>query len=74
VPGLVFDTSLSGTRVARELDRLVIERGKPEMVVSDNGSEFTILTWADQISDIEVAGVTDRGRHLRCKRSALRLS
>ena len=45
------DTSLSGVRVARELDRLMIERGKPRMVVSDNGSEFTsnaILTWADQ--------------------------
>jgi len=38
---LVADTSLSGTRVARELDRLVIERGKPKMVVSDNGSELT---------------------------------
>ncbi|WGR93648.1 IS3 family transposase [Bradyrhizobium sp. ISRA443] len=48
---LVADTSLSGIRVARELDRLVIERGKPKMVVSDNGSELTsnaILTWADQ--------------------------
>jgi putative transposase len=48
---LVADTSLSGTRVARELDRLLIERGKPKMVVSDNGSELTsnaILTWADQ--------------------------
>jgi putative transposase len=48
---LVADTSLSGTRVARELDRLVIERGKPKMVVSDDGSELTsnaILTWADQ--------------------------
>ncbi|WP_370115751.1 IS3 family transposase [Bradyrhizobium sp. USDA 329] len=48
---LVADTSLSGTRVARELDRLLMERGKPKMVVSDNGSEFTsnaILTWADQ--------------------------
>jgi putative transposase len=48
---LVADTSLSGTRVARELDRLVIERGKPKMMVSDNGSELTsnaILTWADQ--------------------------
>ncbi len=46
---LVADTSLSGTRVARELDRLLIERGKPRMVVSDNGSELTaILTWADQ--------------------------
>jgi putative transposase len=48
---LVADTSLSGTRVARELDRLMVERGKPKMVVSDNGSELTsnaILTWADQ--------------------------
>jgi putative transposase len=26
--------------VARELDRLMIERGKPRMVVSDNGSEL----------------------------------
>ena len=47
---LVADTSLSGIRVARELDRLMIERGKPKMMVSDNGSELTsnaILTWAD---------------------------
>jgi putative transposase len=48
---LVPDTSLSGVRVARELDRLMIERGKPKMVVSDNGSELTsnaVLIWADQ--------------------------
>ncbi|MET4233274.1 transposase InsO family protein [Bradyrhizobium sp. LA6.10] len=45
------DTSLSGTRLARELGRLMMERGKPKMVVSDNGSELTsnaILTWADE--------------------------
>jgi putative transposase len=48
---LVADTSLSGVRVARELDRLIAERGRPKMIVSDNGSEFTsnaILAWADQ--------------------------
>jgi putative transposase len=48
---LVADTSLSGVRVARELDRLITERGWPKMIVSDNGSEFTsnaILAWADQ--------------------------
>jgi putative transposase len=48
---LVADTSLSGTRVARELDRLVIDRGKPGTIVSDNGTELTsnaILTWADE--------------------------
>lgn len=49
---LVADTSLSGLRVARELNRLIAERGKPKMIVSDNGSEFTsnaILGWAGQI-------------------------
>lgn len=49
---LVVDTSLSGVRVARELDRIVRERGRrPCMIVSDNGTEFTsnaILAWADQ--------------------------
>mgnify|MGYP001807754631 CR=1 FL=1 len=48
---LVADTSLSGLRVARELDRVIAERGRPKMIVSDNGSEFTsnaILAWADR--------------------------
>ena len=47
----VADTSLSGTRVARELDCLIAFRGKPAMRVSDNGTELTsnaILGWADQ--------------------------
>lgn len=36
--------------MTRELDALIAARGKPAMIVSDNGSEFTsnaILTWAD---------------------------
>lgn len=48
---LVADTSLSGMRVARELDRIIEGRGKPKMTVSDNGSEFTsnaILQWTDR--------------------------
>jgi putative transposase len=32
--------NLSGVRVARELDQLIAERGRPRMIVSDNGSEF----------------------------------
>jgi putative transposase len=47
---LIADTSISGMRVARELDRLLVERGKPKTTVSDNGTEFTsnaILQWAD---------------------------
>ena len=35
---LIADTSISGTRVARELDRLLGERGKPKTIVSDNGT------------------------------------
>lgn len=45
------DTSLPGPRVARVLDRIVAERGKPEMIVSDNGTELTcnaVLKWAEQ--------------------------
>lgn len=36
---LVADTSLSGLRVTRELDRLIAERGAPNTNVSDNGTE-----------------------------------
>lgn len=43
------DTSISGRRVARELTDLIAERGKPDMIVSDHGTEFTsnaILAWS----------------------------
>ncbi|UWU19472.1 IS3 family transposase (plasmid) [Rhizobium sullae] len=43
------DTSISGRRVARELTALIERRGKPGMIVSDNGTEFTsnaILAWS----------------------------
>ena len=45
------DTSISGKRVARELTALIDARGKPGMIVSDNGTEFTsnaILSWAKE--------------------------
>ncbi|MHC2585440.1 transposase InsO family protein [Bradyrhizobium diazoefficiens] len=45
------DTSISGHRVARELTALIGQRGKPGMIVSDNGTEFTsnaMLAWAEQ--------------------------
>ncbi|WP_434734537.1 IS3 family transposase (plasmid) [Rhizobium sp. YTUHZ044] len=35
------DTSISGRRVARELTALIERRGKPGMIVSDNGTELT---------------------------------
>jgi putative transposase len=45
------DTSISGIRVARELTALIDARGKPQMIVSDNGTEFTsnaILAWTKE--------------------------
>jgi putative transposase len=38
---LVVDTSLTGLRVARELDRIADLQGYPGMLVSDNGTELT---------------------------------
>ena len=50
---LVADSSLSGTRVARELDAVIARRGCPKTVVSDNGTEFTstaILSWCQRMT------------------------
>jgi putative transposase len=45
------DTSISGARVARELDAIIARRGPPERIVSDNGTELTsraILGWTNR--------------------------
>ena len=50
---LVVDSSLSGRRVVRELNRLMELRGVPLMMFSDNGSELTshaILRWQQERS------------------------
>ena len=47
---LVPNTSISGVRVARELDTIACRRGRPSAVVSDDGTELTsnaILAWSD---------------------------
>jgi putative transposase len=46
---VVPDFSLSGLRVIRELEAIIAIRGKPAMIVSDNGTELTsnaVLRWA----------------------------
>lgn len=46
---LIADTSISGARVARELDQVIAQRGRPRTCVSDNGTELTsmaILAWS----------------------------
>lgn len=45
------DTSISGKRVARELNSLIDRRGKPALIVSDHGTEFTsnaMLAWSHE--------------------------
>lgn len=47
----VVDASISGARVARELARVIAWRGKPGLIVSDHGTEFTstaMLTWTQK--------------------------
>ena len=49
----VPDTSISGKRVVRELTDLIAVRGKPGMIVSDNGTELTsnaVLEWCGETS------------------------
>ena len=67
------DTSISGKRVARELTTLVGTRGKPQMIVSDNGTEFTsnaMLGWA---KDHVWTGITSH-RADRCRTAISSLS
>src|ERR1041384_8315525 len=45
------DTSLSGWRVRRVLDRITGERGRPEAIVVDNGPKFrgrAMESWSEQ--------------------------
>ncbi len=45
------DTSISGRRVARELTALIARRGRPGLIVSDHGTEFTsnaMLAWSEE--------------------------
>jgi putative transposase len=47
----VPDTSISGKRVVRELAELIAVRGRPAMIVSDNGTELTsnaVLAWCGE--------------------------
>ena len=38
---LIADTSLSGVRLARELEAIIERRGKPMMIISNSGTKFT---------------------------------
>ena len=53
---LVADPSLSGVRVARELDAVIAVRGRPQTVVSDNGPKLTATAKLRWQQDTGVAG------------------
>lgn len=45
------ERSITGVRVTQELSELIKSRGKPEEILSDNGTEFisnTVLSWAQE--------------------------
>ena len=44
---ILVDTSISGVRVARELNRLIDLHGRPVYIVCDNGTEFTSMAMFD---------------------------
>lgn len=48
---ITVDTSLNGRRVCDELDQVIESRGKPDRILSDNGTEFTstaVLKWCQE--------------------------
>jgi transposase InsO family protein len=48
---VIADTSISGRCVVRELDAIVAGRGRPDLIVSDHGTEFTsnaMLAWSQE--------------------------
>lgn len=57
---LVADTSLSGARVARELDAIVVARGRPRSCVSDNGTELTSMAILARARRARWIGTTSR--------------
>jgi putative transposase len=51
--GAIPDTSISGRRVARELTAIGERRGRPGMIVSDHGTEFTCSGRSPQIQGLK---------------------
>jgi len=48
---ITVDASLSGRRVCEELEQVIESRGKPDRILSDNGTEFTsiaVLKWCQE--------------------------
>ena len=68
----IADTSISGKRVARELTDLIAWRGKPELMVSDNGTEFTSNAMLRELPGTPAGRTLERDPVLRARRRPLR--
>jgi len=58
-PAIHVDTSIPGKAVTDVLDRLTETRGKPQIIITDNGPEFTakaFLSWAEK-QDIHISHI-----------------
>jgi putative transposase len=65
-PALEVDTSITGARVTRTLDRAIEIHGKPDRLIMDNGPEFTsraMIEWAGR-RGIELAWI-DPGKPIQ---------
>ena len=67
------DTSISGRRVARELTALIERRGKPGMIVSDNGPSSPRTPCSPGRRTTESSGTSLR-RESRCRTGSARVS
>ena len=67
---LEVDSSLSSRRVTRTLDRIIEQRGTPEVIRCDNGPELTsrhILGWCEEkkIDLVHISQKADAERSCR---------
>ena len=65
--GAIPDTSISGRRVARELTAIIERHGKPGMIVSDHGTEFTCKRYARLVPRQRYRLALHRAGKSRCR-------
>jgi putative transposase len=56
VLAIEIDTSLSSKRIIRTLERVILDRGKPNIIRTDNGPKFTskdLELWA-RVNEIQI--------------------
>ncbi|WP_371260745.1 DDE-type integrase/transposase/recombinase [Bradyrhizobium sp. WSM2793] len=70
--GAIPETSISGRRVARELTAIVERRGKPGMIVSDHGTEFTCKPCSPGARTRSSIGTLSR-QESRCRKASSRV-